>query len=44
MTHRTLAALLIALLLACGALFAQGEGPQVNASKDDWEEINFETN
>ncbi|HZO51941.1 MAG TPA: OmpA family protein, partial [Bryobacteraceae bacterium] len=44
MTQRKLAALLIALLLACGALFAQGEGPQVNASKDDWEEINFETN
>lgn len=44
MIHRKLAALLIALLLACGALFAQGEGPQVNASKDDWEEINFETN
>ena len=44
MTHRKLAALLTALLLACGALYAQGEGPQVNASKDDWEEINFETN
>lgn len=44
MTHRKLAALLIALLLSCATLFAQGEGPQVNASKDDWEEINFETN
>jgi hypothetical protein len=32
------------LLLAAGSLFAQGEGPLVNASKDDWEEINFETN
>ncbi len=44
MKHRILAALFIALLLTCGALYAQGEGPQVHANKDDWEEINFETN
>jgi len=45
---RKWAAMLFMLLLCCGSLFAQnfaqGEGPQVNASKDDWEEINFETN